>query len=31
MKNVPTPLAKSVFVPLGLTVATSTRNAEIYK
>ena len=31
MKNVLTPLAKSVFIPLGLTAAASTTDADIQK
>ena len=31
MKNVLTPLAKSVFIPLGLTAAVSATNAPIQK
>ena len=31
MKNVFTPLAKRVLLPLGLTAATSAANAEVHK
>ena len=31
MKNVMTPVAKSVLIPLGLTAAVSTTNAAIQK
>ena len=31
MKNVPTPLAKSILVPLGLTVTASATDAAIQK
>ena len=31
MKNIIKPLAKSVFIPLGLTAATSATNAGIHK